>query len=121
MSKSPKVLHGVLVLFLGFALGCMQTPEGGSCFSDLNCSGAMVCEYSECVDWSSDYDYGGSSGGDGGSCSGSYGGPYYDDYQVESQCENIYAYGCSQEAVDAGCAILDQWESNGVPNVCPYC
>jgi len=64
---------------------------------------------------------GGGSGG-GGSCgSSSYGGPYYDDYQVESQCEALYAYGCSAEAKAAICEILDQWESNGVPNVCPYC
>ena len=58
----------------------------------------------------------------GGGCgTSSYGGPYYDDIQVESQCEAIYAYGCSEEAVDTGCEILDQWEANGVPNVCPYC
>lgn len=120
MNRTPKFLYGVLVLFLGFALGCMQTPEGGSCFSDLNCEGALLCQSDECVDTIWGDDDGGSSGGSGG-CSGSYGGPYYDDYQVESQCENIYAYDCSQEAVDAGCAILDQWESNGVPNVCPYC
>jgi hypothetical protein len=67
----------------------------------------------------------GSSGG-GGSGSGdcgtsSYGGPYYDDYQVESQCEALWAYGCTPEAQEAICEILDQWEANGVPNVCPYC
>jgi hypothetical protein len=60
-------------------------------------------------------------GGDGGSCGGSYGGPYYDDYQVESQCQAIYASGCSAEATEAGCEILDGWAANGVPNVCPYC
>ncbi len=109
----------VAALLLGLT-GCMTTPEGGSCVSDLNCQGAMVCEDDVCVDWGSDYDYDDDDGTSGG-CGGSYGGPYYDDYQVESQCQAIYASGCSAEATEAGCEILDGWAANGVPNVCPYC
>jgi len=65
----------------------------------------------------------GSSGDELGNACGTseYGGPYYDDYQVESQCEALYAYECSEEAVETICETLDQWENNGVPNVCPYC
>lgn len=65
----------------------------------------------------------GGGGGTGGAsgCGGPYTGPHYDDIQLETQCQNIWYNDCSAEAVAAGCEILDGWEAQGIPNVCPYC
>jgi len=60
-------------------------------------------------------------GGGGGSCPGDYQGPYYPEIYIEAQCQNIWLHGCAQEVVDLSCQILDQYATNGVPNVCPYC